>query len=44
MRAPRSKRRNTVTSWEMGEITHQGPAAALANDPRVVATYLGGSA
>ncbi len=29
---------------EMGEITHQGPAAALANDPRVVATYLGGSA
>jgi branched-chain amino acid transport system ATP-binding protein len=29
---------------EMGEITHQGPAAALAHDPRVVATYLGGSA
>jgi branched-chain amino acid transport system ATP-binding protein len=29
---------------EMGEIAHQGPAAALANDPRVVATYLGGSA
>jgi branched-chain amino acid transport system ATP-binding protein len=29
---------------EMGEITHQGPAAALANDARVVATYLGGSA
>ena len=29
---------------EMGEITHQGPAAALADDPRVVATYLGGSA
>jgi branched-chain amino acid transport system ATP-binding protein len=28
---------------EMGEITHQGPAAALARDPRVVATYLGGS-
>ena len=28
---------------EMGEITHQGPAAALACDPRVVATYLGGS-
>ena len=28
---------------EMGEITHQGPAAALASDPRVVATYLGGS-
>jgi branched-chain amino acid transport system ATP-binding protein len=29
---------------EMGEITHQGPAIALAHDPRVVATYLGGSA
>ena len=29
---------------EMGEIAHQGPAAALANDPRVAATYLGGSA
>jgi branched-chain amino acid transport system ATP-binding protein len=29
---------------EMGEISHQGPAAALANDPRVVATYLGGAA
>ena len=28
---------------EMGAITHQGPASALANDPRVVATYLGGS-
>jgi branched-chain amino acid transport system ATP-binding protein len=28
---------------EMGEITHQGPAASLAHDPRVVATYLGGS-
>jgi len=28
---------------EMGEMTHQGPAGALANDPRVVATYLGGS-
>jgi branched-chain amino acid transport system ATP-binding protein len=28
---------------EMGEITHQGPAATLATDPRVVATYLGGS-
>ena len=28
---------------EMGEISHQGPAAALANDPRVTATYLGGS-
>jgi branched-chain amino acid transport system ATP-binding protein len=29
---------------EMGEITFEGPATALANDPRVVATYLGGSA
>jgi branched-chain amino acid transport system ATP-binding protein len=29
---------------EMGEITHQGPAAVLAHDERVVATYLGGSA
>jgi branched-chain amino acid transport system ATP-binding protein len=29
---------------EMGEITHQGPAALLAHDPRLVATYLGGSA
>ncbi len=29
---------------EMGEIAHQGPTAALANDPRVVSTYLGGSA
>jgi branched-chain amino acid transport system ATP-binding protein len=28
---------------EMGEITHQGPAAELARDPRVFATYLGGS-
>jgi branched-chain amino acid transport system ATP-binding protein len=28
---------------EMGEITHQGSAAVLARDPRVVATYLGGS-
>jgi len=28
---------------EMGEITHEGSAAALANDARVVATYLGGS-
>jgi len=28
---------------EMGEITHQGTAAMLAHDPRVVATYLGGS-
>ena len=29
---------------EMGEITHQGSASTLAHDPRVVATYLGGSA
>jgi branched-chain amino acid transport system ATP-binding protein len=29
---------------ETGEITHQGPAAALVRDPRVNATYLGGSA
>jgi len=29
---------------EMGEITHQGSADALVHDPRVVATYLGGSA
>jgi branched-chain amino acid transport system ATP-binding protein len=29
---------------EMGEIAHQGPAAVLAHDTRVVATYLGGSA
>jgi branched-chain amino acid transport system ATP-binding protein len=29
---------------EMGQIAHQGPAAALAQDARVVATYLGGSA
>jgi len=28
---------------EMGAFTHQGPAAALADDPRVTATYLGGS-
>ena len=28
---------------ETGEITHQGPPAMLANDARVVATYLGGS-
>jgi branched-chain amino acid transport system ATP-binding protein len=28
---------------ETGEITHQGPPAALASDARVVATYLGGS-
>ena len=29
---------------EMGEIGHQGPAVVLANDARVVATYLGSSA
>jgi branched-chain amino acid transport system ATP-binding protein len=29
---------------EMGKITHQGPAAMLARDARVVATYLGGTA
>ncbi len=29
---------------ETGEILHQGPAAQLARDPGVVATYLGGSA
>jgi branched-chain amino acid transport system ATP-binding protein len=28
---------------ETGEITHHGPPAVLANDARVVATYLGGS-
>jgi branched-chain amino acid transport system ATP-binding protein len=28
---------------ETGEITHQGPPDVLANDERVVATYLGGS-
>ena len=28
---------------EMGAITYQGSAAALAGDPRVAATYLGGS-
>jgi branched-chain amino acid transport system ATP-binding protein len=28
---------------EMGEITHEGAATALAHDPRVVATYLGGA-
>ena len=28
---------------ETGYVTHQGPAAELASDPRVVATYLGGS-
>jgi branched-chain amino acid transport system ATP-binding protein len=28
---------------ETGEITHQGPASALVRDPRVNATYLGGS-
>jgi len=29
---------------EMGKIGHQGPATVLANDARVVATYLGSSA
>jgi branched-chain amino acid transport system ATP-binding protein len=29
---------------EMGEVACEGPAAALANDTRVAATYLGGSA
>ena len=28
---------------ETGEITFQGPASALVRDPRVNATYLGGS-
>ncbi len=28
---------------ETGQVTYQGPAAGLAEDPRVVATYLGGS-
>ena len=28
---------------ETGEITYQGPAAALVRDPRINATYLGGS-
>ena len=28
---------------ETGQVTHHGPAAELASDPRVVATYLGGS-
>ena len=28
---------------ETGEITHQGPAAELVHDARVIATYLGGS-
>ncbi len=28
---------------EMGHVTHHGPARELASDPRVVATYLGGS-
>ena len=27
---------------ETGEIVHSGPSAALANDPRLIATYLGG--
>jgi branched-chain amino acid transport system ATP-binding protein len=29
---------------ELGAITHQGAAAMLAHDARVVATYLGGPA
>ena len=28
---------------ETGHVTHHGPASELASDPRVVATYLGGS-
>lgn len=28
---------------ETGEIVHSGPAATLINDPRLIATYLGGS-
>ncbi len=28
---------------ETGQVTYQGPATELADDPRVVATYLGGS-
>jgi len=28
---------------ETGAITHQGPAAELTNDARVIATYLGGA-
>jgi branched-chain amino acid transport system ATP-binding protein len=27
---------------ETGEIVHSGPARALINDPRVIASYLGG--
>ena len=27
---------------ETGEIVHTGPARALINDPRVIASYLGG--
>jgi branched-chain amino acid transport system ATP-binding protein len=29
---------------ETGEVVHQGPASALISDPRVMASYLGGSA
>jgi branched-chain amino acid transport system ATP-binding protein len=29
---------------ETGEITHHGETSQLANDPRVIATYLGGQA
>ena len=42
-RARRSRPPITAMCWKPGEITHQGPAAALASDPRVIATYLGGS-
>jgi branched-chain amino acid transport system ATP-binding protein len=28
---------------ETGEIVHSGPSATLANDPRLITTYLGGS-
>jgi len=28
---------------ETGEIVHSGPSAALINDPRLIATYLGGN-
>jgi ABC-type branched-subunit amino acid transport system ATPase component len=27
---------------ETGEIVQSGPSAALANDPRLMSTYLGG--
>ncbi len=28
---------------ETGELVHQGPAAELLDDPRLIATYLGGA-